>query len=192
MAADKPPAVPCIPELVEVHECLRVEARQLRRCAEAVQSSLGQWPQLLTSIKALTKQFDLLYVVYHSHSQAEDDIVLPALTRKGLSQEVSSSLNTEHAGHDRTFESLRLVLVPFRGTPASLSSSQPQGTSDTVESVCMYACMYVCMYVSKLVCMYVCMDGWMYGCMYVCMSLCLCACLSACLSACLFLCLSVA
>ncbi|GBG34342.1 Zinc finger protein BRUTUS [Hondaea fermentalgiana] len=102
-------------ELMEIHDCLRREVAELSERVQQLKLSAGKsehWPDAL---RRLLQQFDFFFVVYHSHSKAEDDVIIPALVHKGLAEEASAELHEEHDGQSRAFEEVRILLLHLRG-----------------------------------------------------------------------------
>eukprot|EP00516_Mucochytrium_quahogii_P009107 CAMPEP_0203773238 /NCGR_PEP_ID=MMETSP0099_2-20121227/4538_1 /ASSEMBLY_ACC=CAM_ASM_000209 /TAXON_ID=96639 /ORGANISM=" , Strain NY0313808BC1" /LENGTH=217 /DNA_ID=CAMNT_0050671029 /DNA_START=445 /DNA_END=1095 /DNA_ORIENTATION=+ len=102
-------------ELVHIHNCLRQEVGELRTRVIQLGKSAGNqqlWPKALGE---LLHQFDFFYVVYHSHSKAEDDVIIPALVRKGLAPQAEKEIRDEHSGHGKVFEEIRIILLHLRG-----------------------------------------------------------------------------
>jgi len=111
-------------ELMEIHDCLRREVTELAERVEHLRLSTArreEWPE---SLAKLLQQFDFFFVVYHSHSKAEDDVIIPALVHKGLAAEAEAELHDEHDGQSRAFEEVRILLLHLRGQGVSQLDSR--------------------------------------------------------------------
>ncbi|KAJ7970359.1 Zinc finger protein [Quillaja saponaria] len=78
-------------------EYLDVESGKLSDCDE-------------TSLRQFTGRFRLLWGLYRAHSNAEDDIVFPALESKEALHNVSHSYMLDHKQEERLFEDISCVL----------------------------------------------------------------------------------
>ena len=89
-------------EIIGVHKCLEAEVRQLHSCAQTYQAScLSESPDMAQNLRSLKTQFDFLFLVYLSHSTAEDDIIMPALSKRGLDAMASEELEQQHTAQSK-------------------------------------------------------------------------------------------
>mmetsp|Transcript_10790 Transcript_10790/g.14059 ORF Transcript_10790/g.14059 Transcript_10790/m.14059 type:complete len:540 (+) Transcript_10790:274-1893(+) len=129
-------------ELLHVHAGLRWELTLLYEKSLLLVKSIGtggskelQWKNNLSTF---LKQFDFFFVIFHSHSKAEDDIIMPALTnRAAISMgKIPEELSHEHDGHHQFFDNIRLHLLPLRNEGAmNLSGEKSEGLRSLVEHV---------------------------------------------------------
>lgn len=111
-------------------EYLDVESGRLRECDE-------------TFLRQFTGRFRLLWGLYRAHSNAEDDIVFPALESKEALHNVSHSYTLDHKQEEKLFEdiwealseitkiheSLNAVMVPNIEVGSSCFTSKPHDIS---------------------------------------------------------------
>ena len=94
----------CI-ELQQIHNCLRDEVNRLQTLFFAYEKSCT-----VDSLSILTCHFNFFVVVLKSHSRAEDNVILPAMLKKGLECNASHELETEHAKQDFALKSIETIL----------------------------------------------------------------------------------
>ena len=91
-------------------EYLDIESGKLRGCDE-------------TFLWQFSGRFRLLQGLYKAHSNAEDDIVFPALESKEALHNVSHSYTLDHKQEEKLFEDISTVLLEFTQIHGNLSSS---------------------------------------------------------------------
>ncbi|GMH27492.1 hypothetical protein Nepgr_029335 [Nepenthes gracilis] len=91
-------------------EFLDVESEKLRDCDE-------------TFLRQFCGRFRLLWGLYRAHSNAEDDIVFPALESKETLHNVSHSYTLDHKQEDRLFEGISSALSELTLLHESLNIS---------------------------------------------------------------------
>jgi iron-sulfur cluster repair protein YtfE (RIC family) len=102
-------------ELSQIHDCLRAEVDKLLSLAAALdESSRAAAGLRAAALGELARQLDFFFVVYHSHSKAEDEVILPALSAKGLAPEADDELRAEHSRQSSAFDRARALLAALR------------------------------------------------------------------------------
>jgi len=102
-------------ELMQIHRCLQAEVLEISSCVDALRRAADGYGVWGDSLQRLLQRFNFFFVVYYSHSKAEDEIIMPALSRKGsLQPESEQELNDEHLGQKRQFEEIRTVLLHLK------------------------------------------------------------------------------
>lgn len=91
-------------------EYLDVESGKLIGCDE-------------TFLRQFSGRFRLLRGLYRAHSNAEDDIVFPALESKEALHNVSHSYTLDHKQEEKLFEDISIVLSEFSQVHGNLSLS---------------------------------------------------------------------
>ncbi|KAH9605249.1 hypothetical protein KSS87_002437, partial [Heliosperma pusillum] len=91
-------------------EFLDAESRKLNQCDEAF-------------LRQFSGRFRLLWGLYRAHSNAEDDIVFPALEAKETLHNVSHSYTLDHKQEERLFEDISSALSELNKLHASLTRS---------------------------------------------------------------------
>eukprot|EP00924_Labyrinthula_sp_SR-Ha-C_P001089 augustus_masked-scaffold_7-processed-gene-13.2-mRNA-1 protein AED:0.31 eAED:0.32 QI:0/-1/0/1/-1/1/1/0/527 len=114
----------CFVELLEVHKCLRNELSSLcNNCQTLVlrakellshQTSEKVLTAFLVGLNELIKQFDFFFVIFNSHSKAEDDIIMPELDRRCPIENIKRQIEEEHHGHEELFQRAMHYFGPLR------------------------------------------------------------------------------
>jgi len=91
-------------------EFLDVESGKLSECDEAF-------------LRQFSGRFRLLWGLYRAHSNAEDDIVFPALESRETLHNVSHSYTLDHKQEEKLFEDISSALSELMQLHAALSSS---------------------------------------------------------------------
>ncbi|XP_042511163.1 zinc finger protein BRUTUS-like [Macadamia integrifolia] len=99
-------------------EYLDVESSKLNGCDE-------------TFLRQFSGRFRLLWGLYRAHSNAEDDIVFPALESKEALHNVSHSYTLDHKQEEKLFEDISLVLSELSQLHESLSRTNISEGSDS-------------------------------------------------------------
>lgn len=97
-------------------EYLDVESGKLFDCDE-------------TFLRQFTGRFRLLWGLYKAHSNAEDDIVFPALESKETLHNVSHSYTLDHMQEEKLFEDISCVLSELSRLHESLQKAYTDGDS---------------------------------------------------------------
>lgn len=92
-------------------EYLDIESGKLSDCDE-------------TFLRQFTGRFRLLWGLYRAHSNAEDDIVFPALESKEALHNVSHSYTLDHKQEEKLFEDISAVLSELSHLLESLQKAQ--------------------------------------------------------------------
>ncbi|GLT34426.1 hypothetical protein SLA2020_089400 [Shorea laevis] len=100
-------------------EYLDVESGKLNDCNESF-------------IRQFTGRFRLLWGLYKAHSNAEDDIVFPALESKETLHNVSHSYTLDHKQEERLFEDISSALHELTQLHECLNSTNVSDISDTM------------------------------------------------------------
>ncbi|KAK9115024.1 hypothetical protein Syun_021821 [Stephania yunnanensis] len=98
-------------------EYLDVESGKLSGCDE-------------TFVRQFCGRFRLLWGLYRAHSNAEDEIVFPALESKESLHNVSHSYTLDHKQEEKLFEDISSVLSELTETHEKISKAKPLEDSD--------------------------------------------------------------
>ncbi|XP_050221797.1 zinc finger protein BRUTUS-like [Mercurialis annua] len=93
-------------------EYLDVESGKLNDCNEAL-------------LRQFTGRFRLLWGLYRAHSNAEDDIVFPALESKETLHNVSHSYTLDHKQEEKLFEDISSALSELTRLQEHMKSNRP-------------------------------------------------------------------
>ncbi|KAK9105795.1 hypothetical protein Scep_022639 [Stephania cephalantha] len=98
-------------------EYLDVESGKLSGCDE-------------TFVRQFCGRFRLLWGLYRAHSNAEDEIVFPAIESKESLHNVSHSYTLDHKQEEKLFEDISSVLSELTETHEKISKAKPLEDSD--------------------------------------------------------------
>ncbi|KAH6558906.1 hypothetical protein KP509_1Z038300 [Ceratopteris richardii] len=87
-------------------------------------------------LRQFTGRFQLLWGLYRAHSNAEDEIVFPALEEKETLHNVSHSYTIDHKHEEQLFQGIASMLSEFSTLHAWLRASGEKGPSEVTESLC--------------------------------------------------------
>ncbi|XP_059649687.1 zinc finger protein BRUTUS-like [Cornus florida] len=106
-------------------EYLDVESGKLNDCNEAF-------------LRQFCGRFRLLWGLYRAHSNAEDEIVFPALESKETLHNVSHSYTLDHKQEEKLFEDISSALSELAQLHENLNSTKPVGGSSRSNFDCSY------------------------------------------------------
>lgn len=119
-----------IDSIFQFHKAIQKDLEFIDKESEKIADSDEEF------LRQFTGRFMLLWGLYRAHSNAEDEIVFPALEKEEALHNVSQSYVIDHEQEEQLFKDISAVLVELSGLHLKVSIKEPYGAQQLEEYEC--------------------------------------------------------